>query len=67
MTNEPNRIISMAVSKSPPTHNHIGTERNERRVVRLENFTDEEMALIARVDAPAEYAFLDAELKDWTP
>jgi len=57
----------MVVSKSPPTHKHIGPDGKERRVVLLENFTDEEMALIARADAPAEYAFLDAELKDWTP
>ena len=57
----------MVVSKSPPTHKHIGPDRKERRVVLLENFTDEEMELIARADAPAEYAFLDAELKDWPP
>jgi prevent-host-death family protein len=36
----------------------------DRRVVRHEDFTDEEMALIAKADVPAEYAHLDAELKD---
>jgi len=38
-----------------------------RRVVRLEAFTDEEMALIAEAEVPAEYDHLDAELKDWQP
>jgi prevent-host-death family protein len=42
-------------------------KRRDRRVVRLEDFTDEEMALIALADVPAEHAHLDAELKDWQP
>jgi PHD/YefM family antitoxin component YafN of YafNO toxin-antitoxin module len=42
-------------------------KRRDRRVVRLEDFSDEEMALIARVEVPAEDAPLDAELKDWKP
>jgi prevent-host-death family protein len=42
-------------------------KRRDRRVVRLEDFTDEEMALIAKADVPPEYARLDAELKDWQP
>jgi PHD/YefM family antitoxin component YafN of YafNO toxin-antitoxin module len=42
-------------------------KRRDRRVVRLEDFTDEEMALIARAEAPAEDVRLDAELKDWRP
>jgi prevent-host-death family protein len=42
-------------------------KRRDRRVVRLEDFTDEEMALIAQAEVPAEYAHLDAELKDWQP
>jgi prevent-host-death family protein len=41
--------------------------RRDRRVVRLEDFTDEEMALIAEAKVPAEYTYLDAELKDWQP
>jgi prevent-host-death family protein len=40
-------------------------KRRDRRVVRLEDFTDEEMSLIAKSEVPAEYAHLDAELKDW--
>jgi prevent-host-death family protein len=42
-------------------------KRRDRRVVRLEDFTEEEMALIAKADVPAEHAHLDAELKDWQP
>jgi hypothetical protein len=42
-------------------------ERRVRWVVRLEDFTEEDMALIAKADVPAEYAYLDAELKDWPP
>ena len=30
-------------------------KRRDRRVVRLEDFTDEEMALIAKADVPAEH------------
>jgi prevent-host-death family protein len=42
-------------------------KRRDRRVVRLEDFTEEEMALIAKAEVPAEYAYLDDELKDWQP
>ncbi len=42
-------------------------KRRDRRVVRLEDFTDEEMALIAKAKPAAEDAPLDAELKDWKP
>jgi prevent-host-death family protein len=42
-------------------------KRRDRRVVRLEDFTEEEMALIAQAEVPEEFAHLDAELKDWNP
>ncbi len=42
-------------------------KRRDRRVVRLEDFTDAEMARIAQAEVPAEEAHLDAELKDWKP
>ena len=42
-------------------------KRRDRRIVRLEDFTEEEMALIAKAEVPAEYAHLDSELKDWRP
>jgi hypothetical protein len=37
-------------------------KRRDRRVVRLEDFTDEEMALIAKADVRPEDAHLDAGL-----
>jgi PHD/YefM family antitoxin component YafN of YafNO toxin-antitoxin module len=42
-------------------------KRRDRRVVRLEDFTDEEMALIANAAPSPEDEHLDAELKDWKP
>jgi PHD/YefM family antitoxin component YafN of YafNO toxin-antitoxin module len=42
-------------------------KRRDRRAVRLEDFTDEEMALIASAKARPEDAHLDAELRDWKP
>ena len=40
-------------------------KRRDRRAVRLEDFTDEEMAAIAATEAPQGFEHLDAELKDW--
>jgi prevent-host-death family protein len=42
-------------------------KRRDRRVVRLEDFTDAEMALIAAAQVSAEHSHLDVELKDWQP
>ena len=42
-------------------------KRRDRHVVRLDDFSEEEMALIAAAEVPAEHAHLDAELKDWNP
>ena len=42
-------------------------KRRDRRVVRLEDFTDEEMALIGGAGSSPDDAHLDAELKDWKP
>jgi prevent-host-death family protein len=42
-------------------------KRRDRRVVRLEEFTEEEMALIAQVPVSAGRSHLDDELKDWRP
>jgi prevent-host-death family protein len=55
------RLVLMSVEE------YDRLRRRDRRVVRLEDFTDEEMALIARAEVPAEYAYLDSELKDWQP
>src|SRR2546423_5471550 len=42
-------------------------KRRDRRVVRLEDFSEEEIALIAQSEVPAEHNSLDDELKDWRP
>ena len=42
-------------------------KRRDRRVVRLEDFSEDEMALIAKAETPLEYAYLDAELENWKP
>jgi prevent-host-death family protein len=39
----------------------------DRRVIAAGELTDEERALIAAAEVPAEYAYLDEELKDWQP
>ena len=40
-------------------------KRRDRRVVAIEDFTDEDMALIAKSEVPPGYEHLDEELKDW--
>jgi hypothetical protein len=42
-------------------------KRRDFRVVRLEDFTAEQMALIATAEVPTGSAHLDDELKDWNP
>jgi PHD/YefM family antitoxin component YafN of YafNO toxin-antitoxin module len=42
-------------------------KRRDRRVVKLEDFTADEIALIGAEQAPAGDDHLDAELKDWRP
>ena len=56
-------------SAPPITQLHPGAQQfgDAPRVVRLEDFTEDEMALIARAEARPEDAHLDAELKDWKP
>ncbi len=39
----------------------------DRRVVKLEEFTEEEMALVAQGEVPPGHEHLDEELKDWRP
>ena len=41
--------------------------RRDRHVLRAGDLTDEEVALIARAEVPAEHAHLDEEIKDWRP
>jgi prevent-host-death family protein len=42
-------------------------KRRDRRVVKAGELTDEEVALIAKAEVPAEHAHLDEEIKDWRP
>ena len=42
-------------------------KRRDRRVVKLEDFTDEEMAKITVAESPPEDGALDSELRDWKP
>jgi prevent-host-death family protein len=39
----------------------------DRRVVAIEDVTEEDMALIAKAEVPLEYGYLDDELKGWKP
>jgi PHD/YefM family antitoxin component YafN of YafNO toxin-antitoxin module len=39
-------------------------KRRDRRAIRVEDLTDEEAALIAAAEVPAEYGYLDALLDD---
>jgi hypothetical protein len=40
-------------------------KRRDRRVGRLEDFNEEDMALIAKAEVLGGYAHLDEGLKDW--
>ena len=42
-------------------------KRRDRQVVRLEDFSAAEMALVAQSEVPVEHKSLDDELKDWKP
>jgi prevent-host-death family protein len=55
------RLVVIAVAE------YERLKRRDRRVRRAEDLTDEEIVLIAAAEVPAEYAYLDDELKDWTP
>jgi prevent-host-death family protein len=42
-------------------------KRRDRRVVRAEDLTDDELDMIAQAEVPAEFDHLDAELVNWKP
>lgn len=50
------RLVVMSVDE------YERLKRRDRRVLGLEEFTEDEIALIARSEVPAEHAGLDAEL-----
>jgi PHD/YefM family antitoxin component YafN of YafNO toxin-antitoxin module len=41
--------------------------RRDRRVIRPEDLTEAQIALIEKAEVPAEHAHLDAEAADWRP
>jgi PHD/YefM family antitoxin component YafN of YafNO toxin-antitoxin module len=41
--------------------------RRDRRVIRIEDLSDEEMDEIMQQRVPEEYDYLNEELKDWKP
>jgi hypothetical protein len=59
------RLFLTAANPYNPTMNE--PIEKDRRVVRLEDFTDRELQLIARAEVPAKYAYLDSELTGWMP
>jgi hypothetical protein len=50
---------------SAEEYHHL--KRRDRRVVSIEDFTDEDIALIAKSEVPSGFEHLDEELKDWQP
>jgi len=42
-------------------------KRRDRRAIAAGELTEDEIALIAKAEVPAEHAHLDEELKDWRP
>jgi hypothetical protein len=41
--------------------------RRDRQVIRPEELTEQQVALIAKAEVPPEYAHFDAEAADWRP
>ncbi len=60
-SNGRDRLVLMSVEE------YERLKRRDRRVVRLEDFTEAEMVLIANAAVPVEHAHLDVELQDWQP
>lgn len=42
-------------------------KRRDRRSILPQDLSDDELAMIAKAEVPAEFAYLDEELKDWAP
>jgi PHD/YefM family antitoxin component YafN of YafNO toxin-antitoxin module len=42
-------------------------KRRDRRVYAIEDMTPEQLAALEKAEVPAEYEYLNAELKDWKP
>ena len=46
---------------------YVRLKSRDRQVVRVEDFTDAELAQIAKVEVPQGHEHLDAELNGWKP
>ncbi len=56
------RLVVLSVNE------YTRLKRRDRQVVRTGELSDDDIALIAKAEVPAEYAYLDDELpKDWHP
>ena len=55
------RLVMLSVGE------YARLSRRDRRIVRLEDFTEEEMAIIGASEPNPEDAALDSELRDWKP
>jgi hypothetical protein len=64
---ESGNVSDMNNAPKSRDESHGSLKRRDRRVVLLEEFTDQETALIASADVSAEHLHLDEELKDWCP
>jgi PHD/YefM family antitoxin component YafN of YafNO toxin-antitoxin module len=42
-------------------------KQRDRRAIRLEEFSEDDIALISKSEVPPGHEHLDAELKDWQP
>ncbi|ATQ69830.1 MULTISPECIES: type II toxin-antitoxin system Phd/YefM family antitoxin [Methylosinus] len=42
-------------------------KRRDRRVLAVEDFSEEDIAALEKAEVPAGYEHLDEELKDWKP
>lgn len=49
------------------TDEHQRPKRRDRRVLSAAELSDRQIAALREAEVPAEFADLDAELKDWSP
>ena len=55
------RLVLMSVEE------YDRLKRRDREVLTLDDFTEEDIAAIEKSEMPAEYDYLNEELKDWKP
>jgi PHD/YefM family antitoxin component YafN of YafNO toxin-antitoxin module len=59
--NDRDRLVLLSVEE------YSRLKRRDRAAIRVGALTEEERAAIAVAEAPAEFAFLDDELRGWKP